>query len=56
LGERLNNSNGELGRRDYFKTAEFRSMYGPKFCPMHNFRDVDWSALKKAADRLPAGN
>lgn len=40
---------------DYFKTAEFCSMCGPKFCPMHNFRDVDWSALKKAADRLPAG-
>ncbi len=40
---------------DYFKTAEFCSMCGPKFCPMHNFRDVDWSALKKATDRLPAG-
>lgn len=39
---------------DYFKTAEFCSMCGPKFCPMHNFRDVDWSALKQAADRLPA--
>jgi phosphomethylpyrimidine synthase len=30
---------------DYFKTAEFCSMCGPKYCPMHNFRDVDWSAL-----------
>lgn len=39
---------------DFFKTAEFCSMCGPKFCPMHNFRDVDWSALKKAADRVPA--
>ena len=39
---------------DYFKTAEFCSMCGPKFCPMHNFRDVDWSSLKRAADRLPA--
>ena len=38
---------------DYFKTAEFCSMCGPKFCPMHNFREVDWSALKKAADLLP---
>jgi phosphomethylpyrimidine synthase len=37
---------------DYFKTAEFCSMCGPKFCPMHNFRDVDWSALKEAAARL----
>jgi phosphomethylpyrimidine synthase len=30
---------------DYFKSAEFCSMCGPKYCPMHNFRDVDWSAL-----------
>ncbi len=38
---------------DYFKEAEFCSMCGPKFCPMHNFRDVDWSALQRAAERLP---
>jgi phosphomethylpyrimidine synthase len=31
---------------DYFKTAEFCSMCGPKFCPMHNFRDVDWDAVR----------
>ncbi len=31
---------------DYFKTAEFCSMCGPKFCPMHNFKDVDWDGLK----------
>jgi phosphomethylpyrimidine synthase len=31
---------------DYFKTAEFCSMCGPKFCPMHNFRDVDWDRLR----------
>ncbi|MEA2289220.1 MAG: phosphomethylpyrimidine synthase, partial [Solirubrobacteraceae bacterium] len=31
---------------DYFKTAEFCSMCGPKYCPMHNFRDVDWDALR----------
>jgi phosphomethylpyrimidine synthase len=30
---------------DYFKSAEFCSMCGPKFCPMHNFRDVDWDAV-----------
>jgi phosphomethylpyrimidine synthase len=30
---------------DYFKTAEFCSMCGPRFCPMHNFRDVDWDAI-----------
>jgi phosphomethylpyrimidine synthase len=31
---------------DYFKSAEFCSMCGPKFCPMHNFRDVDWSRVE----------
>jgi phosphomethylpyrimidine synthase len=31
---------------DYFKTAQFCSMCGPKYCPMHNFRDVDWDALR----------
>jgi len=30
---------------DYFKTAEFCSMCGPKYCPMHNFRDVDWDSV-----------
>jgi len=34
---------------DYFKTAEFCSMCGPKFCPMHNFRDVDWDEVAAAA-------
>jgi phosphomethylpyrimidine synthase len=33
----------------YFKTAEFCSMCGPKYCPMHNFRGIDWSALREAA-------
>ena len=33
---------------DYFKTAEFCSMCGPKYCPMHNFRDVDWGAVRAA--------
>lgn len=31
---------------DYFKTAEFCSMCGPKYCPMHNFKDVDWDELR----------
>jgi phosphomethylpyrimidine synthase len=31
---------------DYFKTAEFCSMCGPKFCPMHNFKDVNWEELQ----------
>ncbi len=25
---------------DYFKAAEFCSMCGPMYCPMHNFRGV----------------
>ena len=33
---------------DYFKSAEFCSMCGPKYCPMHNFRDLDWDALREA--------
>jgi phosphomethylpyrimidine synthase len=37
---------------DYFKTAEFCSMCGPKYCPMHNFREVDWGRL----ERLGAGS
>jgi len=37
---------------DYFKTAEFCSMCGPKFCPMHNFRDVDWDKVQLAAERV----
>ncbi|RDI73602.1 thiC: thiamine biosynthesis protein ThiC [Gaiella occulta] len=36
---------------DYFKTAEFCSMCGPKFCPMHNFKDVDWDALRAAVEK-----
>lgn len=40
---------------DYFKSAEFCSMCGPKYCPMHNFRDVDWDALRAAvAERKAA--
>ena len=31
---------------DYFKSAEFCSMCGPKFCPMHNFKDVDWDEVR----------
>jgi len=33
---------------DYFKTAEFCSMCGPKYCPMHNFKDIDWDAVRDA--------
>ena len=34
---------------DYFKHAEFCSMCGPNFCPMHNFRDIDWESVRAAA-------
>ena len=45
---------------DYFKSAEFCSMCGPKYCPMHNFRDVDWDAIRavvadRKRSRAPAG-
>jgi len=37
---------------DYFKSAEFCSMCGPKYCPMHNFKDIDWEAIRAViADR-----
>jgi phosphomethylpyrimidine synthase len=42
---------------DYFKEAEFCSMCGPKFCPMHNFRDVDWDEIARIVEerrRVPA--
>jgi phosphomethylpyrimidine synthase len=39
---------------DYFKTAEFCSMCGPKYCPMHNFKDVDWDERDIVAKRKRA--
>ena len=36
---------------DYFKGAEFCSMCGPKYCPMHNFKDVDWDAVRDTVAR-----
>ncbi|MBW8059934.1 MAG: phosphomethylpyrimidine synthase ThiC [Solirubrobacterales bacterium] len=46
---------------DYFKTAEFCSMCGPKFCPMHNFKDIDWDELRavvaqRKRERTPAAH
>ena len=35
---------------EFFKSTEFCSMCGPKYCPMHNFRDVDWDALSDLVD------
>jgi phosphomethylpyrimidine synthase len=45
---------------DYFKSAEFCSMCGPNYCPMHNFRDVDWDDVRsivkaRRAQRATAG-
>jgi len=40
---------------DYFKTAEFCSMCGPKFCPMHNFKDVDWDELRAVVAQRKRG-
>ena len=38
---------------EYFKTAEFCSMCGPKFCSMHVSREIgDWTAAAGAP--LPA--
>ncbi len=45
--ERARSMHDETLADDYFKTAEFCSMCGPKYCPMHNFKDVDWSALQE---------
>ncbi|MEJ7824654.1 MAG: phosphomethylpyrimidine synthase ThiC [Solirubrobacteraceae bacterium] len=39
---------------DYFKSAEFCSMCGPKFCPMHNFKDVDWDEIRSVVDARKA--
>ena len=39
---------------DYFKSAEFCSMCGPKFCPMHNFKDVDWDAVRAVVEERRA--
>ncbi|MCY0881923.1 MAG: phosphomethylpyrimidine synthase ThiC [Firmicutes bacterium] len=39
---------------DYFKSAEFCSMCGPKYCPMHNFRNINWDAVEEAASEYTA--
>jgi len=27
---------------------------GPKYCPMHNFRDVDWDAIRAVVEERKA--
>ena len=39
---------------EYFKTAEFCSMCGPKFCSMHNFKDVDWDGVRAVVEERQA--
>ncbi len=43
---------------EHFKGAEFCSMCGPRYCPMHNFRDIDWDGVRTAVaerkERAPA--
>ncbi len=41
----------ETLKDDYFKTAEFCSMCGPKYCPMHNFQDIDWDEVREVVER-----
>jgi phosphomethylpyrimidine synthase len=48
--ERARTMHDETLADDYFKTAEFCSMCGPNYCPMHNFRDVDWEAVRLAVE------
>jgi hypothetical protein len=45
----------EILADDYFKTAEFCSMSGPKYWPMHNFRGIDWERLGAAVEKQGQG-
>ncbi len=40
---------------DHLKTAECCSMCRPKYCPMHNVREVDWERLERLAGAGAAG-
>ncbi|MBO9534543.1 MAG: phosphomethylpyrimidine synthase ThiC [Solirubrobacteraceae bacterium] len=40
---------------DHVKQAEFCSMCGPKYCPMHNVRGVEWDRVQAAAERIGDG-
>ncbi|MBS1870019.1 MAG: hypothetical protein JSS99_10170 [Actinobacteria bacterium] len=40
--------------------SAFCSMCGPKYCPMHNFREIDWDDVRwtvetRRAQRTAAG-
>ncbi len=39
---------------DYYKSAEFCTMCGPKWCPMHNFRNIDWEEISLVAKEVDA--
>ena len=37
---------------DHYRSAEFCSMCGPRYCPMHNIRDVDWDTVALVRDQI----
>ena len=39
---------------DYYKSAEFCTMCGPKWCPMHNFRNIDWEEISLVVKEVDA--
>ncbi len=39
---------------EYYKSAEFCTMCGPKWCPMHNFRNIDWEEISLVAKEVDA--
>lgn len=39
---------------DYYKSAEFCTMCGPKWCPMHNFRNIDWEEVSLVVKEVDA--
>jgi len=53
--ERARAGHDETLAGDFFKHAQFCSMCGPKFCPMRNFRDLDWGKLCPAEDMAARG-
>jgi len=40
---------------EYFKSAEFCGMCGPKFCSMHNSRTIEEGIAKMAAELEATG-
>lgn len=53
--EKARSMHDETLADDYFKSAEFCSMCGPKFCPMHSFQQVDWDEVAEIVKERKAG-